>query len=111
TAPRVWPCSRSDAGGYGEPSTGIGRRCGGGGAAFFFGGGGPPAGPDDATVFFVIENFPCPGSSRRKGGESSVAKGTSSSEIPSRFAFSRCLVTTVRRRRSLVRRARVRAHP
>ena len=35
----------------------------------------------------------------------------SSSEISSLRAFSRCLVTTVRRRRSLVRRSRLRTHP
>ena len=60
---------------------------------------------------FLIENLPGPGTSRTIGGASSGANGMSSSDTGSFFAFSRCLVTTVRRSRSLVRRSRCRTQP
>ena len=90
------------------PATVSGRLCCNG---FLFGGAAAGFARAGAAVVFLIENLPGPGSSRTIGGASSTANGMSSSEISPFFAFSRCLVTTVRRRRSLVRRSRWRAQP
>ena len=81
-----------------------------GGAAAPDAAGGSAAG--GATVVFVIENRPGPGTSRRdREAPPRARKGPPRARSLPCFAFSRCLATTVRRRRSLVRRSRWRAQP